>query len=325
MFKLRWKILQRLFAPLILLPMSVFPLRTRLSAGTPIETAPYLIVLGVAQDGGLPQAGCQKNCCREAWKNSKLRRCVSCLAIVDPATSERWIIDATPDFKTQLRTLDEIAPISSSSGLAGILLTHGHIGHYTGLMHFGREAIGAREVPVYVMPRMKDFLNRNGPWDQLARLKNIVLVPMQKDTAIALNHRIQVTPFLVPHRDEYTETIGYRIAGPRQSVVFIPDIDKWEKWERRIEEVVASADVAYIDGTFYADGEIPGRNMAEIPHPFIVETMQRLASLSLAEKNKVRFIHLNHTNPAWRRDSEAARAIKKAGFRLAQEGEKIEL
>ncbi len=61
-------------------------------------------------------------------------------------------------------------------------------------------------------------------------------------------------------------------------------------------------------------------NMAEIPHPFIVEAMQRLAALPAAEKSKVRFIHLNHTNPALRLESEAARAIAKAGFRVALEG-----
>jgi pyrroloquinoline quinone biosynthesis protein B len=191
-------------------------------------------------------------------------------------------------------------------------------------MHLGREVLGAREVPVYAMPRMHDFLSRNGPWDQLVRLKNIVLRPMQNEVTFELNQRIRVTPFLVPHRDEYTEAAGFRIAGPQRTVIFIPDIDKWEKWNRRIEEVIAGVDVAYVDGTFYAEGEIPGRNMAEIPHPFIVETMHRLASLPADEKSKVRFIHLNHTNPALRPDSEAAQAISKAGFRVAIEAERLE-
>ncbi|MGH7599967.1 MAG: MBL fold metallo-hydrolase [bacterium] len=289
------------------------------------DAEPFVAVLGVVQDGGLPHAGCQKACCHDAWNEAKLQRRVSCLAIVDPASSGRWMLDATPDFKHQLRALDEIAPVSASPGLAGILLTHGHIGHYTGLMHLGREVIGAREVPVYVMPRMHDFLSRNGPWDQLVRLKNIVLQPMQNDVAVELNQRIRVTPFLVPHRDEYTETAGFRIAGPRRAVIFIPDIDKWEKWDRRIEEVIAGVDVAYVDGTFYTEGEIPGRNMAEIPHPFIVETMQRLAALPAAERSKIHFIHLNHTNPALQPESPAARAIEQAGFRIAVEGERVAL
>jgi len=299
-----------------------FALACHVALDAPAETAPDLVVLGVTQDGGLPHAGCQKNCCREAWKNPKLQRRVSCLALVDPVSSECWMIDATPDFKSQLRALDEI---TAPSSLSGIFLTHGHIGHYTGLMQLGREVIGAKDVPVYAMPRMMDFLSRNGPWDQLVRLKNIALRLMQNDVPIILNSRLQITPFLVPHRDEYTETVGFRITGPRKSVLFIPDIDKWEKWDRRIEEVIAGVDVAYVDGTFYADGEIPGRSMAEIPHPFIVETMARLASLPATEKSKVRFIHLNHTNPALQRGSEAMKTIAKAGFLLAVEGEQVKL
>jgi pyrroloquinoline quinone biosynthesis protein B len=312
---------------LLLLPafVSLYRFRDLPSRAPSKAQTPFVVVLGIVQDGGLPHAGCQKACCREAWNDSKLQRRVSCLAIVDPSSSERWMLDLTPDFKHQLRALDEIAPVSASPGLAGILLTHGHIGHYTGLMHLGREVVGAREVPVYVMPRMRDFLSRNGPWDQLVHLKNIELRPMQNEVPLELNQQIRVTPFLVPHRDEYTETVGFRIAGPQRSVVFIPDIDKWERWDRRLEEVIAGVDVAYVDGTFYADGEIPGRNMAEIPHPFIVETMKRLASLPVAERNKVRFIHLNHTNPALRTSSPAAQEIQQAGFRLAMEGELMDL
>lgn len=178
---------------------------------------------------------------------------------------------------------------------------------------------------VFVMPRMQIFLSSNGPWDQLVRLKNIMLQPMQNDSSIVLNHRIRMTPFLVPHRDEYTETVGFRITGPQRSVLFIPDIDKWEKWERRIEDMITSVEVAYLDGTFYAEGEIPGRNMKEIPHPFIVETVARLAALPMAQKNKVRSIHLNHTNPALHHDGEAMQAIQKAGFHVAAEKERIEL
>ncbi len=289
------------------------------------DAGPFAIVLGVAQDGGVPHAGCARECCREAWANSALRRRVSCLAIVDPKTSERWMIDATPDFPAQLRALDEVAPITNQPALTGIFLTHGHIGHYTGLMHLGREVIGSREVAVYAMPRMMEFLSTSGPWDQLVRLRNIILQPLHDGVAVKLNERISVQPFLVPHRDEYSETVGYRISGPQHSVVFIPDIDKWEKWTTRIEDLISEIDRAYLDGSFYADGEVLGRAMSEIPHPFIVESMQRFSTLPTVEKAKVRFIHLNHTNPALREDSEAARRINDAGFNVANEGERFEL
>lgn len=287
--------------------------------------APFLVVLGIAQDAGFPQAGCERACCASAWRNAEQKRNVTALAIVDPRTSERWLIEATPHFPEQLRALNEIAPPSAAILLSGIFLTHAHIGHYSGLMHLGREVIGAKAIPVYAMPRMRAFLSSNGPWEQLQRLQNITLRPLRNDSTITLNPRLRLTPLLVPHRDEYSETVGFRIAGPGRSVLFIPDIDKWEKWTLRIEDEIAKVDVAYVDGTFYAEGEIPGRNMAEIPHPFIVESVARWQSLAPNEKSKIRFIHFNHTNPVLREQSAARQSVYTSGFQIAREGERITL
>jgi pyrroloquinoline quinone biosynthesis protein B len=289
------------------------------------ERDPFVIVLGIAQDAGYPQAACRKKCCAAAWGDAARRRLVSCLAIVDPQTHQRWLIDATPDFRAQLRMLDAVEPPTTTPGLAGILLTHGHIGHYTGLMFLGHESIGANGVPVYAMPRMRAFLAGNGPWDQLVRFGNIKLQPLAADTPVKLNERITVTPLRVPHREEYTEVVGFHIAGPKRSVLYIPDIDKWDRWDRRIEDVIAKVDVVYLDGTFYADGEIPSRDMAQIPHPFITESMKRFATLPVGERAKIRFIHLNHTNPALDPDSAAARAVRNGGFAMAHELERTPL
>jgi len=287
--------------------------------------SPFAIVLGVAQDGGRPQAGCAKACCARAWSEPEARRRVACLAVVDPESGHRWLVDATPDFRDQLRSLDAVHAPRSTPDLAGVLLTHAHVGHYGGLAHLGREVLGAQRVPVYAMPRLREFLRTNGPWGQLVTLENIAVIEIADGAAIALGDRVRATPFRVPHRDEYSETVGYRIAGPRRTVIWLPDIDKWERWETRVEDLIAGADAAYLDGTFYANGEIPNRDMAEIPHPFIVETLARLATLPATERAKVRFVHLNHTNPALDANSAAARAIAAAGFHVAREMERIDL
>ncbi len=283
-----------------------------MAAGT--GPGPYVIVLGIAQDGGAPQAGCTKACCVERSD----RQHVACLGIVDPASGERWLIDATPDLPAQIDMLDE--PV-----LSGILLTHAHIGHYTGLMHLGHEVMGADRMPVYAMPRMIEFLSSNGPWDQLVKLGNIELRPLTADNPVALNDRITVTPFLVPHRDEYSEAVGFRVDGPERSVLYIPDIDKWQRWDRSIEDLVADVDVAFLDGTFYADGELPGRDMSGIAHPFIAQSIERFGDRSAADCDKIRFIHLNHTNPALRPDGETRKAIESAGFHVAREREQFGL
>ena len=281
---------------------------------------PFVAVLGIAQDAGFPQAGCQKDCCREAWLQPSMRRMVSCIAIVDPAGREAWMLDATPDFKDQLRRLENIMS-GRDINLAGIFLTHAHIGHYTGLMHLGREVMGAEEMPVYAMPRMKSFLENNGPWSQLVSLGNISLRNLAADSMVILNGRIKVTPMSVPHRDEFSETVGFKIEGPQKSLLFIPDIDKWHLWKRDIVEEVKQVDYALLDGTFYQNGEIPGRDMSEIPHPFIMESMAVFENLLEGEKSKIHFIHFNHTNPVLLENSEARKSVLEARFGICGEGE----
>lgn len=285
-----------------------------------------LVVLGVAQDGGAPQMG---NPDDPAWDDPSLRRLATSIGIVDRATGERWLFEATPDMREQVQRLDEIMPVADAPGLSGIFLTHGHIGHYTGLMFLGFESMGAREVPVYAMPSMAAFLFSNGPWDQLVRYSNIVLQEMREDEPV-LAGALTVTPFEVPHRQEYTEVVGFRIEGPDRSALFLPDIDSWEEWETwsegsagRIEDAVAAVDIAYLDATFFANGEIPGRDMSGFPHPFITHSMERFADLPAEEKAKIRFIHFNHTNPVRFPDAPERARVFEAGFGLAEEGERF--
>jgi pyrroloquinoline quinone biosynthesis protein B len=285
--------------------------------------SPYVAVLGIAQDAGVPQIGCETPFCKKAWKDALLRRMVSALALIDPDTKERWIFDATPDFPAELQLLKEITQDFSNT-LSGIFLTHAHIGHYTGLMYLGRESMNSKEIKVYAMPRMKTLLETNAPWSQLVNLKNIALFPLAANEPVGLGDDLKVVPFLVPHRDEFSETVGYKISTKGKSLVFIPDIDKWQKWDRNLADIVKSNTYVFIDGTFYADGEI-NRPMSEVPHPFVSETMALLKNLSPKDKAKVFFIHFNHTNPLVQGDRKKIREVRAKGFNIAFQGQKIDL
>ena len=284
----------------------------------PIEE-PYVVVLGIAQDGGAPHAGCQKNCCIDRWNDPAKKLFVSCLGIVDPNTDETWMIEATPNFTKQFEMLTK----NNRKKFKGIFLTHAHIGHYSGLMHLGREVMGTKKIPVYVMPKMGKFLRTNGPWNQLVDLENINLEKIKNGKPTELNKRISITPFLVPHRDEFSETVGYRIKGPNRSLIFIPDIDKWEKWDKDISQIVSENNYTLLDGSFFTDEELPGRDMTEIPHPFIIETMKLLETIE--DKTGIHFIHLNHTNPALTHNSNAQNQIKNTGFSIAKRGQAFKL
>ena len=283
------------------------------------QTSPYVMVLGITQDAGYPQMNCKKKCCKIAWKNPELQKMTSCLAIIDPITKEQWIIDATPNIKNQLQLLKSK---SGSEEIDGVLLTHAHMGHYTGLMHFGREVIGANKIPVFAMPKMSSFLKNNGPWSQLVKLENIGLHELKEDSTFNLNKNIKVKPFLVPHRDEFSETIGYEIIINNKTLIFIPDIDKWEKWNRDIRELIQKTDYAFLDGTFYKNGELE-RDMSEIPHPFVEESIDFFDALSESNKEKVHFIHFNHTNPLLIDNGIDAKKVLNKGFNLAKQGQII--
>lgn len=284
----------------------------------------YIQVLGVAQDAGYPQANCYQPHCNRAWQDEGLRRTTSSIAVVDVQTGSKYLFDATPDIREQLYRLHLVAPDGEYS-LSGIFLTHAHIGHYSGLMHFGHEASGSKDLSVFAMPRMHEFLSGNGPWDQLLRYRNITLTDLEDGRKETLSANLRVTPFLVPHRDEYSETVGYRIDGPNKSAIFIPDIDKWDRWDTDIRDVIRSVDYALLDATFFADGELPGRDMSTIPHPFVAESMALFEALSEDEKSRVIFIHMNHTNPLLIDGSPEQAEVWKRGFRFAREGMRLEL
>lgn len=284
---------------------------------------PFLQVLGVAQDAGYPQAGCYQAHCMPGWQDARLQRGAVSLGLVDPVGGSKYLFEATPDLPRQLFHLNRIAP-DDQYKLSGIFVTHAHIGHYAGLMHLGHEAMGAQQIPVFAMPRMYRFLAANGPWSQLVDFRNIVLQPLQADRPVALGD-LKVTPFPVPHRDEYSETVGYRIDGPARSAVFIPDINKWQSWSKDLKEVIRGVDYALLDATFFADGELPGRDMSKVPHPFVEETMKLLESLPDSERNKVWFIHFNHSNPLLDLASEQSERVRSAGFNIAVEGLRLDL
>ena len=281
------------------------------------ESKIFLHILGTVQDGGSPHLGCKKDCCLNLSEQDKKIRKVTSLEIFDQIKNESILFEATPDIIYQWNSL--------YSTPKGIFLTHAHIGHYSGLIHLGKEALGAKGIPVYAMPKMSFFLKENGPWSQLVKLNNIKLVNLSNNIAVTVLEKIKVTPFLVPHRDEFSETVGYKIEGPSKSILFIPDIDKWLLWNRNLIDLLKTVDLAFIDGTFFNAKEVNYRPISEIPHPLVEETIEFLSDQKESIKNKVYFIHMNHTNPLLNPKSKESKWVLGQGFRIAQIGQVFKL
>ena len=273
------------------------------------ESKIFLHILGTVQDGGSPHLGCKKDCCLNLSEQDKKIRKVTSLEIFDQIKNESIIYQWNSLYSTP----------------NGIFLTHAHIGHYSGLIHLGKEALGAKGIPVYAMPKMSFFLKENGPWSQLVKLNNIKLVNLSNNIAVTVLEKIKVTPFLVPHRDEFSETVGYKIEGPSKSILFIPDIDKWLLWNRNLIDLLKTVDLAFIDGTFFNAKEVNYRPISEIPHPLVEETIEFLSDQKESIKNKIYFIHMNHTNPLLNPKSKESKWVLGQGFRIAQIGQVFKL
>jgi pyrroloquinoline quinone biosynthesis protein B len=269
------------------------------------------ILLGIAQDGGVPQAGCYCERCALARADPSRREWVACLGLVDHAARQSWLVDATPDLREQLHALHGLAP---DCPLAGVLLTHAHTGHYAGLIHLGREAWNTRGLPVYASARMADFLRANAPWSQLVTLGNVSLRLLTSGGEVQLSPDLYLTPLRVPHRGEFSDTLAFVVRGPARRLFYCPDIDAWDHWEHDLRRFVAGMDVALLDGTFFSRDELPGRDLGQIPHPLVTDTVKRLAGVDC----DVRLIHLNHSNPLHRpgpeRDWLATQGIKIGAF-----------
>ena len=273
-------------------------------------------VLGVAQDGGVPHAGCRQALCVEARRDPAKRVLVASLGLIDSDAGKRFLVDATPDFAAQMEKL--------GGRPDGILVTHAHIGHYLGLAQLGREVLGARGVPVYCTPAMARFLRGNRPWSRLVSEGNIAIREIEPGVEFALTPGLRVTAISVPHRDEDSDTVAFLIRGSDRKILWLPDIDKWEKWDRRLEDFLTDPTLtAFVDGTFFSADEIPGRSIADIPHPLVPETMARVGSIPKT-RGRVFFVHLNHTNRLlW--DAGAAEDLVRKGFGVASEGQRIPL
>lgn len=284
-----------------------------------------ILILGTVQDAGSPHIACQKACCANLFDNQDASRKVVSLGVIDSKAQKSFLFEATPDIAAQLRDLRKHSEFTNTDIPDGIFLTHAHIGHYTGLMYLGKEATNAAKVPVYAMPKMEGFLKSNGPWSQLVSNQNIVLKPLQNKQETQLTPDLRVIPFTVPHRDEYSETVGYKIIGPNRSALFIPDIDKWEKWDTAVVSEIKNVDYAFLDATFYDGAEINNRDISEIPHPFVIESISLFKKLPVQQKNKIYFIHFNHTNPLLNIESEQSTTVLEKGFQIAKKGQVFEL
>lgn len=276
-----------------------------------------IFLLGIMQDGGLPQAGCRCRHCRQALTGTRPPQWVASLGILDRSGQRWYLVDATPDLPRQVAWMQQQAP---EAVLSGILITHAHMGHYTGLLHLGREAWNTHQMPVWGDRRLCALLRQHAPWSQLVAHGNLTLHPLTPGVPLRLAPDLHVRPIRVPHRNEWSDMLAFRIESAGQALFYCPDADRWEGWDPPLESHLQQVRVALLDGTFYRREEIAHRALEEIPHPCIREALPRLQPYA----SRILFTHLNHTNPLLHAGPERE-ALLRQGFGVARQGQRITL
>ena len=297
-----------------------------------LPAGPFIEVLGVAQDAGVPQAACTSVNCEAARRDPRLRRYATSFALVT-ARGETYLFEATPDLRPQL---DRVLELGRSRGrvtagrklLDGIFLTHAHMGHYTGLLHLGFEAAHSQDVALYASEKMVAFLRANQPWRQLIDLGNVVPSVVALGGEVPLDDGLKVRALAVPHRDELSDTVAWRVEGPKQTVLFMPDCDPWSRWSDRgfsLARLLEGVDTFIVDASFYSGDELPGRDLTKIGHPMVRDSIELFRDDVSSGKLKVVFIHFNHSNPLLNSNSAETAVVRDAGFELAHRGMQLPL
>jgi len=279
------------------------------------------VLLGSAQDGGIPHPACRCPRCLGARQGTIPRRTAASLGIYLPQQGRRYIIDASPSLPAQLELLDSVTgeePWDLKKPVDGVFLTHGHFGHIGGLPYLGKEVASASEVPVWCTSGLADYLQSNRPYSDLIEYQHIKLHGINAGDEVTLAPGRTLSALDVPHRTDVSDTLAFRLVGPEHSLLYVPDVDYLT---RELIREASRVDYALIDGTFYSAEELGRRSAADVPHPPIGESVDKLSSAA----DRVWFIHLNHTNPVADPRSRLHHQVLSKGYRVPEDGHEWQL
>ena len=276
-------------------------------------------VLGIAQDGGHPQPGCLRPCCAN---------------IIEPhypvslgirsSEGTNLLIEAT-------RNLGDQFTLWGQTNVDHLLLTHAHLGHVDGLGLFGREAIAARDIELHVSDDMYHLIDRTPQWNLMVQQGVFNIRTFTAGDIVFSQGELSIEAVRIPHRAELSDMHAFIIRGPSKSLLFLTDHDTWNETltvhdRSSIRELLAklNVDIALIDGTFWSEDELAGRNQATVPHPPVLQTLKMLGEKKQDDPDII-FTHLNHTNPLYNRGSEQYAEVERLGWSVAYQGQRFTL
>ena len=286
---------------------------------------PTLTILGTAQDGGVPQAGCGCSNCNAAFENPERVRFPVSLGVMDNQGGMH-LIEATRALPEQLKIWADACRYDSPIRPNSVLLTHAHLGHIEGIGQFGKEAMGCRNLTLVASESVASILQEK------KLMTPFVIADFGSQNLPKFQQGGVVFDFIpVPHRDDTSDTHAILISGENKRVLFLPDLDDWEQTLKSVgytnpNEWFQSLGATHVllDATFWNGEELSGRDMKDVPHPTVENSLVRLQEGGIGGPEII-LIHLNHTNPLNNPNSHQSRMVEDAGHSIGQRGLTIEL
>ena len=276
-------------------------------------------MLGIAQDGGHPQPGCLRPCCANLTEQHYP---VSLGIRSDEGTN--ILIEAT-------RHLGDQFTLWGQTNVDHLLLTHAHFGHVDGLGLFGRETLSAQGINLHVSEEMYHLVDQTPQWNLMVQQGVFEIQTFAVGTSLYNKDEVIIEPVRIPHRDELSDMHAFIIRGPNKSLLFLPDHDSWDETlavhncsTLRQWLSAMRIDVALIDGTFWSEDELGGRDQSKVPHPPVVQTLKMLGQKQQGDP-EIFFTHLNHTNPLYDQESEQMKQVTQLGWGVVHQGQHFTL
>ncbi len=297
-----------------------------------METRVKVTILGIAQDAGIPQAGCACKRCIDAHNSPEHKKYPVSIGI-EGYDGSKHLLEITRNLPEQLREWSGMTNFQRIFMPETVTITHLHLGHVEGIGQFGKPVMNTSDVPIYLSEKNKESMEQRNDIQLMIKDRNIRFVSQKYNSSFQpkenCGFKLRLIP--IPHRSELGDTAGIIIEGGNRNLLFLPDQDSWKNTlesfsVKNIREFLTllEIDVAWVDGTFWNLKELPGRNLKEIPHPIIEESLE-LLGMKRPEDPEISFIHLNHSNPVNDNDSMERKLVQSRGWSVCERNQTVEL
>ena len=307
----------------------------------------HIEILGSAAGGGFPQWNCACPNCRALRSGTFSGKARTQTQVAISGDGASWfLLNASPDLRLQIESTPVLHPKhdTRSSPIAGVVLTSADLDQIAGLLSL-RELQPFRVYSTHSLRRI--LLEDNSAFAMLNRVPQQVEwttiqpnVPFALTTVEGYDSGLRCEAFSIGTRYPfYVKGEPNRYPGEEASLgltitcrsgrkmVYLPAISEVD--EQMLEQM-GSADLLLFDGTFWTDDELikvqgsgsTARQMGHLPVSSEEGSLKKLTGL---RKPRKIFVHVNNTNPMLNESGKEYRAVRDAGWEIAEDGWSINL